>query len=273
MREMQTLEHCSGLYVHFSEKGGAMRRKKLIALIPIIFILSLTVIFGNVEQDKRIRITNSSHRDNYALKNKIIKDKMFGSRDNQPQYVPGEIIVKFEMPLSDFEIAYIFGEYLPQIIGGERTYSNHYRVKIPENCSVEKMVQVLEQNPFVEYAELNGFGHITERANEFGNYIPERPLRVHNKSQFLEAPESDDMQHKDIHIETNMVATAYNAGQEAIKKYNGIPSYSEADNNKRKIQPSDKQPVIRSKAKIYKFRDSEGRLVITNLLFLQKQHQ
>jgi len=260
-----------------------MRRKKPIVLVSIIFILYLTVIFSSAEQDKRIRIINRSLKDSYSIKDYF---------SPQQRYVPGEIIVKFKIPLSDFELANLFDEYQPQKLGywpsSRRLGDNRYLIRFPENYSVEQMVQGFEQNPYVKYAEPNFIGHLLEMPNKPGEYFLkklhsfkrkrikevrrkglhkdiEKTLRTGGERRSHEALKKEDiLLLKDIHGETNLVLDAYNASQEAIKKYNGIPPYPETDNYTRKIQSSDNKLIIRSKAKIYKYRDSEGRLVITN---------
>ncbi len=61
----------------------------------------------------------------------------------------------------------------------------------------------------------------------------------------------------------DLVLAAYNAGQEAVKKFDGIPPYPETQNYVKKIQQSYPSSVIRNKATIYKFYDKEGRLCFT----------
>lgn len=67
---------------------------------------------------------------------------------------------------------------------------------------------------------------------------------------------------------TNLVLAAYNAGQEAIKKYKGIPPYPETRNYIRRVMTSYNKTNLRTKNKIYKFYDSSGRLVLTNTPYL-----
>lgn len=62
----------------------------------------------------------------------------------------------------------------------------------------------------------------------------------------------------------DLVAAAYNAGQEAVKKYKGIPPYAETKNYIKQIQASYPKSYIRNRTIIYKYYDSEGRLVLTN---------
>ncbi len=57
------------------------------------------------------------------------------------------------------------------------------------------------------------------------------------------------------------VLAAYNAGQEAVKKYRGIPPYQETKNYVKRILAS---LNIRTRTQIYRFYDDSGRLVLTN---------
>jgi len=69
----------------------------------------------------------------------------------------------------------------------------------------------------------------------------------------------------------DLVLAAYNAGQEAIKKFGGIPPYPETRNYIEKIRASGfKKSIVRSRTKIYKYIDKSGRVVFTNdrLLYL-----
>jgi soluble lytic murein transglycosylase-like protein len=63
---------------------------------------------------------------------------------------------------------------------------------------------------------------------------------------------------------TNFVLAAYNAGQEAVKKYKGIPPYPETRNYISRIQSSYRKSTIRTRTIIYKFYDGNGNLVLTN---------
>ena len=63
-----------------------------------------------------------------------------------------------------------------------------------------------------------------------------------------------------------MVLAANNAGQEAVKKYNGIPTYRETRNYISKIMKRfgyDKE-YIKGKTVIYKFYDKDGKLWMTD---------
>ncbi len=63
---------------------------------------------------------------------------------------------------------------------------------------------------------------------------------------------------------TSLVLAAYNAGQEAVKRYKGIPPYPETRNYIRRIQSGYKNANIRTRTIIYKYYDADGKLVLTN---------
>lgn len=120
----------------------------------MIFILNLAVIFSSAGQGKLVRkVTNRSLKDIYKIKEYF---------PPQQRYAPGEIIVKFNPALSDYEKAQIIDRissshnqpHLDQNI--EKTgRDNVYRISIPENSSLEGMIDVFNRYPDVEYAEPN----------------------------------------------------------------------------------------------------------------------
>lgn len=64
--------------------------------------------------------------------------------------------------------------------------------------------------------------------------------------------------------DTRYVLAAYNAGQEAIKKYGGVPPYPETKNYIKKVMAAYPEPKIHTRTKIYSFYDEKGRFVLTN---------
>lgn len=63
---------------------------------------------------------------------------------------------------------------------------------------------------------------------------------------------------------TDLVLAAYNAGQEAVKKFGGIPPYQETIDYIEKIKSSYHKSYIPTNSQIYKFIDKNGRIVFTN---------
>lgn len=71
---------------------------------------------------------------------------------------------------------------------------------------------------------------------------------------------------------TNLVLAAYNAGQEAVRKYGGIPPYRETINYIDKIKRTYKKSYISTGTEIYKYVDEKGVPVLTNNYLEYKQH-
>jgi hypothetical protein len=71
----------------------------------------------------------------------------------------------------------------------------------------------------------------------------------------------------------DLVLAAYNAGQEAVKKYRGIPPYQETIEYIEKVKSSYGKKSIMGRTKIYKYCDQNGRIVITNNIFLYLKHR
>jgi len=60
----------------------------------------------------------------------------------------------------------------------------------------------------------------------------------------------------------NLVLAAYNAGQTAVEKHNGVPPYPETRNYLKRVEYN--RPYIKTKTIIYRFYDENGRLCLTN---------
>ncbi len=71
---------------------------------------------------------------------------------------------------------------------------------------------------------------------------------------------------------TRLVLAAYNAGQQAVEKYGGIPPYRETINYIEKIQRSYRRTTIGPSTEIYRYVDERGRVVLTNNYFEYKSH-
>ncbi|MCX6565228.1 MAG: lytic transglycosylase domain-containing protein [Candidatus Aminicenantes bacterium] len=57
---------------------------------------------------------------------------------------------------------------------------------------------------------------------------------------------------------------AYNAGQEAVKKYGGIPPYAETRTYISRVIATYRAPAPGRRTKIFEFRDASGKTVLTN---------
>ncbi|MFC2158183.1 lytic transglycosylase domain-containing protein [Acidobacteriota bacterium] len=68
----------------------------------------------------------------------------------------------------------------------------------------------------------------------------------------------------------NMALAAYNAGPEAVEKYNGIPPYPETQKYIAKINASMNAVLVRTNKQIYSYYNESGRLVLTNIPHLRK---
>jgi soluble lytic murein transglycosylase-like protein len=64
--------------------------------------------------------------------------------------------------------------------------------------------------------------------------------------------------------QTDLILAAYNAGQEAVKKYNSIPPYQETREYVERVKVVYKQVTKSRRTTIYAFVDSRGKLVLTN---------
>ncbi|MEN6559790.1 MAG: lytic transglycosylase domain-containing protein [Acidobacteriota bacterium] len=64
--------------------------------------------------------------------------------------------------------------------------------------------------------------------------------------------------------QTRLVLAAYNAGQEAVRKYKGIPPYPETRSYIAGIMKSYKKPTVTSKNPTFMVKDENGRTVLVN---------
>jgi soluble lytic murein transglycosylase-like protein len=64
--------------------------------------------------------------------------------------------------------------------------------------------------------------------------------------------------------QTRLVLAAYNAGQEAVRKYKGIPPYPETKSYIAGIMKTYKKPTVTTKNPTYMVKDENGRTVLVN---------
>jgi len=63
---------------------------------------------------------------------------------------------------------------------------------------------------------------------------------------------------------TNLVLAAYNAGQEALKKYKGVPPYPETREYIRRVMASYSEPWIKGGTPVRKITAPDGKAIFTN---------
>jgi len=64
--------------------------------------------------------------------------------------------------------------------------------------------------------------------------------------------------------QTRLVLAAYNAGQEAVRKYKGVPPYPETRSYIAGIMKTYKKPTVTSHSPTYRVVDSSGRIILVN---------
>jgi len=64
--------------------------------------------------------------------------------------------------------------------------------------------------------------------------------------------------------QTRLVLAAYNAGQEAVRKYKGIPPYPETKSYIAGIMKTYKKPTVTTKNPTYMVKDAEGKTILVN---------
>ena len=63
---------------------------------------------------------------------------------------------------------------------------------------------------------------------------------------------------------TSLVLAAYNAGQEAVRKYKGVPPYAETRAYIAGIMRSYKKPTVTTKVPTFMVKDANGRTILVN---------
>ena len=69
--------------------------------------------------------------------------------------------------------------------------------------------------------------------------------------------------YKDQKDQTKLVLAAYNAGQEAVRKYKGIPPYPETKSYIASIMRTYKKPTVMTGAPLYRGYDASGKYLVT----------
>lgn len=83
------------------------------------------------------------------------------------EYVPGEIVVKFNPGVSEQQIAAINARHGAAVISTSR-FAGFKRLKVPKGKTVSEMTAIYSRNPNVEYAEPNFIAH--------ASLVPDDPL-------------------------------------------------------------------------------------------------
>ena len=86
-------------------------------------------------------------------------------RENKPEYLPDQILVKFTPMMTTQSIAATLTAYQIKLLKRIPPL-NILQVQIPENTTVEEMLYILRQNPAVESAGPNYLAHIAETPND-----------------------------------------------------------------------------------------------------------
>jgi soluble lytic murein transglycosylase-like protein len=69
--------------------------------------------------------------------------------------------------------------------------------------------------------------------------------------------------YKDQKDQTRLVLAAYNAGQEAVRKYKGVPPYPETKSYIAGIMKTYKKPTVTTRSPLYRGYDASGKYLVT----------
>lgn len=239
-----------------------MRQHKPIVFAAVLCVLSSSMMFSQTERDRQCKAFNSYNRNNFLLKrvdaglggykkkpcSRVWRQVYtFPVRDNFFQLTPIDITVRFKGRVSDFEAAYLFDQYQLKKSSGLRMDD--------DPCFV-----VLREKPRNRLPR----NHPASMKKGFPSTSCEKSPGARDTARFLENPETDEMLCKENQGKASVVFASDSTGRKTVKKGEGISLRPDTDDNAANVQPSDYERNTSKKAKIYAYRDSDGRLVFTN---------
>jgi subtilisin family serine protease len=155
---------------------NTMKRKKLIFIPVLIYILFITVNFSFDQKDskKSPRKLEAGHKIQ-----SIIKDRFH--RSPRSQYAADQVLIKFKSRTTHSQISSALSFYrvkpLRQIPG-----IDVFQVQIPSDLTVKEMLSVLKNNPDVLYAEPNYKTRILATPNDT---LFQYQYALHNTGQVI----------------------------------------------------------------------------------------
>lgn len=133
-----------------------MKRKKyLLFLLVVVFL----IISAGCRKEKVESSKSASTNQGEASKEVDMKEE--GKEETSPGYVKGEVLLKFKQDVPKEESLEIISEYGCAILSTIEKLGV-YRLKIPEDKTVPEMIDVLEKDERVKYAEPNVIYKIQE---------------------------------------------------------------------------------------------------------------
>lgn len=153
-----------------------MKRKKLIFIPVLIYILFITVNFSFDQKDskKLHRNLKTGHKIPSLNKNRL-------HRPPRSQYAADQVLIKFKSRTTHHQISSALSFYrvkplrqIPEI--------DVFQVQIPSDLTVEEMLALLKRNPDVEYAEPNYKTHILATPNDT---LFQYQYALHNTGQII----------------------------------------------------------------------------------------
>lgn len=137
-----------------------MKRKKLIFIPVLIYILFITVNFSFDQKDSK-----KSHRNLKAGHEIPSLNIDHIHRSPRAQYAADQVLIKFKSGITHQQVLSALSFYrvkplrqIPEI--------DVFQVQIPSDLTVEEMLSLLKRNPDVEYAEPNYKTHILATPND-----------------------------------------------------------------------------------------------------------